>query len=440
MDVFMNRISLLFISVFVFILLLPDATNAQISAPGVSGSDKTNYPVFTETDSIYVFCAANEGEEIASLRVNTNLQGTKTFLWEKYNNNSANFDFFFSESSDSQSSVISDLADGCYRATVTQGANSIIERAWVFNNWITANASAPDSSSNCISFKLNGEFTVADLKYYDLANNTEISVFKDTKVEWKEGESIIAAVLSPQIYDPPTKNTDYTLRVYDKFSCENIATVTYQSIVTKASFTVEPASGEAPLEVTFSNQSENGDPGQYEWFFFYDLDYIKENADGFDSPEDSIEFVAYDDNPVFIYENSGSYMVKLVSKKISELHTCVDTFYLEDYIIADTSFVAVPNVFTPNGDGTNDNFVVKFWSMESIEISIFNRWGKRVHYWESGDIRGFEGTWTETVWDGRLMGGRYASPGVYYYNVVGEGRDGERRRAHGFFHLFRDKN
>ena len=64
-------------------------------------------------------------------------------------------------------------------------------------------------------------------------------------------------------------------------------------------------------------------------------------------------------------------------------------------------------------------FVVKFWSMQSIKIDIFNRWGKRVHHWESGDVRGFEGTWTETVWDGRGMGGRYASPGVYYYVVEG---------------------
>jgi gliding motility-associated-like protein len=95
-------------------------------------------------------------------------------------------------------------------------------------------------------------------------------------------------------------------------------------------------------------------------------------------------------------------------------------------------------VFTPNGDGVNDNFVIKFWSMKSLEMSIFNRWGKRVHHWESGDVQGFEGTWTETVWDGRI-GGKYASPGVYYYDVLGHGRDDKKRKAHGFLHLFREK-
>ena len=436
----MNRISFLFRFVFGFIFLIPALVQGQISAPGSSGSDKTSYPVFSETDSIFVFCSA-EGEAIGVLRSTTkNLQGTKTFLWEKYNNSTEVFDFFFSESIDAQSSQITGLQDGCYRVTITQGANSLVQRAWVFNNWITAGAELPDSTSNCESFKLNGSFNTADLRYYDLSNNADIGLFKDTRTQWKAGSEIVASVLSPQIYGPPTANTTYTLRVYDKYGCEATAEVLYESIVTKASFTADPANGEAPLEVTFTNQSENGDPGAYTWFFFYDLDYIKENADGFTSPEDSIMIVAFDDSPVYTYEQSGTYMVKLVSKKVSEFHTCVDTFYLADYIVADTSFISVPNVFTPNGDGVNDNFIVKFWSMQSLEISLFNRWGKRIHYWDSGDIRGFEGTYVESIWDGRLMGGRYASPGVYYYNVVGVGRDGERRRAHGFFHLFRGKD
>ncbi|MBK6284535.1 MAG: gliding motility-associated C-terminal domain-containing protein [Draconibacterium sp.] len=194
------------------------------------------------------------------------------------------------------------------------------------------------------------------------------------------------------------------------------------------------------MVVTFTNTSENGTPGAYEWFFFRNLDDIKKESEGSTAAIDSIEIVAYDDSPVYTYENSGTYMVKLVSKKITGNQACVDTFYLENYIVADTSFIAVPNVFTPNGDGTNDNFVVKFWSMKSIEIDIFNRWGKRIHSWQSGDVRGFEGTWTETVWDGRGMGGKYASPGVYYYAIKGEGRDGVTRRKEGFFHLFRDKD
>ena len=435
---FMKNKAFLILYFFVSILLIPQLSHGQISAPGASGSDKTNYPVFNETDSIFVFCTQAEGTSAGVLRANTELTGTKTFLWEKYNPATSVFDFHYSESTAAQFSDISGLNDGCYRVTITQAGTSVVDRAWVFNDWFTSGATITEST--CDWFKLTGEYTTGEFKYYDLSSNAELLVNKNIRVEWSTGSETVAAVLNPQIYNPPAKDTDYTFRIYDKFSCQSTSTVTYVSIVTKAAFSIDKQSGEAPLIVTFTNNSENGTPGAYEWFFFYDLDWIKENSADFDSPEDSIDFIAVDQNPVWTFENSGTYMVKLVSKKISQNSVCVDTVYLADYIVADTSFIAVPNVFTPNGDGTNDEFVVKFWSMQSLEIDIFNRWGKRIHSWQSGDVRGFEGTWTETVWNGRLMGGRYASPGVYYYNVVGEGRDGEKRRAHGFFHLFRDKD
>ncbi len=433
----MNFKTFLFFVSLITIFSIPWLADAQITAPGAAGSDKTNYPVFNQADSIYVFCAQAEGSAIAALKANTNLTGTKTFLWEKYNPGTAVFEFYFSESVAGQSSQLAGLADGCYRVTIAQGANTVIYRAWVFNNWYTSTAKITDS--NCFGFKLDGEYKTGNFKYYDLQNNSEVLVNKDIKVQWKKGEENVAAVLNPQVFNPPTKDTEYTFRVYDKFKCQGVATVTYNSIVTKALFTVDKQNGEAPLTVAFTNNSENGTPGQYEWFFFKELDWIKKNSGGFTSPDDSIDFIAFDQNPVYTFENSGSYMVKLVSKKLSGSRVCVDTVYLEDFIVVDTSFVAVPNVFTPNGDGTNDNFVVKFWSMKSIEIEIFNRWGKRIHFWSSGDVRGFEGTWTETVWDGRI-GGRFASPGVYYYSVSGEGRDGKKRRSRGFFHLFRDKD
>ncbi len=434
----MNCKTFLFLVFSVLLVVIPELLQGQISAPGKSGSDKTNYSVFNETDSIYVFCARAEGESIAVLRANSNWTGTKTFLWEKYNPVSASFDFYFSESITSQFSEIRQLTDGCYRVTITQGDNTFIERAWVFNNWYTATTEITES--NCDGFKLNGDFTEASLVYYDLGNNAELNVNKNFRVQWKVGEDVIATVISPQIFDPPTKNTNYTFRVYDKFLCEATSVAAYNSIVTKANFTVDKQNGEAPLIVTFTNTSENGTPGAYEWFFFRDLDDIKRESEGKTTPVDSIEIKAVDDSPVYIYEYSGTYMVKLVSKKITGNQFCADTVYLKDYIVADTSFIAVPNVFTPNGDGTNDEFVVKFWSMKSVEIDIFNRWGKRIHHWKSSDVRGFEGTWTETVWDGRGMGGRMASPGVYYYAVKGEGRDGVKRRKEGFFHLFRDKD
>lgn len=409
---------------------------AQLTAPGASGMTTTEYRTFPETDNIFIFCVESEGIQNGELNVHTTLQGTKTFLWEKYNSASVDFEFYHSESLDGLESSIKSLSDGGYRVTINQGETTEVFRAWIFNSWISATAEISDS--NCESFRLTGDFNASEMIYYDPESNEEIEVFRDLKVEWKDKEATVASVIDPQIFSPPTANTEYNFRIYDRFGCAASATVLYESIVTKAKFSLDPMQGEAPLTVNFRNESENGSPNMYVWFFYKNLDDLKKEGEKTQQAIDSIDFVAYDDSPVWTFEKSGSYKVKLVSKKESEFSVCVDTAYMDDFITIDTSFIAAPNVFTPNGDGVNDLFVVKFWSMKNLKISIYNRWGKRIHFWESSDVRGFGNTYTATVWDGRL-GGRYASPGVYYYVAEGKGRDDKNRRARGFFHLFRDK-
>lgn len=422
--------------------LVPSGIVAQLTAPGSDFTDKTNYPVFQGKDSIYIFCA-DEGENAARLVGTTRLSDEKTFVWEKFNNLFNQFEPYFRETTSQNQSVIANLTDGCYRLTVTKGDTTQVYRAWVMNNWYVATTSVTES--NCDFFKLGSEFTTADLAYYDLSDTTRIELFKNIQVEWRQGSDVVAKVSNPQIYDPPTSDTKYQFFVTDRFGCGANSEVTYVSIVTKAKFEVDAdfstgdQQGEAPLIVTFKNNSENGTPGQYEWYFFRDIGTIKKESENSDVPVDSIMFVAYDDNLIYTYENTGSYMVKLVSKKVSEFHTCTDTFYLEDFIVTDSSYFDVPNFFSPNDDGTNDMFVVKYWSMLTVKITITNRWGRLVHVWENDDVRGFGGTWSDSVWDGKLNG-RYASPGVYYYVIEGTGRDGVKRWKHGFFHLFRGKD
>lgn len=422
------------------LIFVSSVLQAQISAPTADATDVTAYPVFPEPDDIFIFCATDSTVEVGMLNVTTSLVGTKTFLWEKYNELSGTFELYFQESSDANTSQIQDLADGCYRSTVTLGASSEVDRAWVFSNWTVVDGFVSDS--NCESFKLNGEFKSAVLTYYDLSSNAELDVYKDVQLEWQVDGDKMSALQYLTFFDPPTNDTEYTFLVFDKFGCEAAMPVMYLSIVTKAIFSADPMSGEGPLTVTFNNESENGSPGYSEWLFYRDIDDITEESEGAVEPVDSILFVAYDDAPVYTYENSGSYWVKLISRHVSENHTCVDTVALEDFIIVDTSFVLVPNVFTPNGDLVNDEFIIKFWSMRSMEISIFNRWGKRVHYWKSGNVQGFYENGepvAASVWDGKI-GGRYASPGVYYYDIAGRGRDGRKQAKHGFLHLFREKD
>ncbi len=426
------------------VLLAAPGLRAQITAPGSSFSEETSYPVTSGNDPIFIFCSG-EGETNALLRASFAGEGARSWEWQKYNPANGEFGFYFSENTSNPTSEIRSLEDGLYQVNITAGGTAVSYRAWVFNNHNPVEADITES--NCQYFTLQAIPVVTTLVYYDPQTGAPVELNKNLQLEWRQGDEVISRQAVRQLFDPPTKDTEYTLVVSDRFGCETVKKVTYRSIVTKAAFTADPMNGEAPLIVTFKNTSENGTSGQYEWFFFRDLDEIKRESEKSTLEIDSIMETAINDELAYTYEWSGTYMVKLVSKKMitgdlftsdPDLRFCADTAYLEDYIIADTSFVDVPNVFTPNGDGTNDQFVVKFWSMEKVKITIVNRWGRAVHVWESSNVRGFRDTWMESVWDGRI-GSRLASPGVYYYVIEGTGRDGKKRWKHGDVYLIRGK-
>ena len=117
----------------------------------------------------------------------------------------------------------------------------------------------------------------------------------------------------------------------------------------------------------------------------------------------------------YSFEDAGIYDVTL---RVSNAAGCMDTtsFRIETSV----SSLMVPNVFTPNGDGKNDEFRVAYKSIITFEGFVYNRWGRRVF------------TWTDPGkgWDGNING-QPASPGVYFYVIQAEGSDGVKYRLKG---------
>ena len=69
--------------------------------------------------------------------------------------------------------------------------------------------------------------------------------------------------------------------------------------------------------------------------------------------------------------------------------------------------VVIPNVFTPNGDGTNDEFTtVSIVPVDVVAISIWNRWGRKVYDNEDG----------MGSWDGN-QDDKAAASDVYIYQI-----------------------
>ena len=83
------------------------------------------------------------------------------------------------------------------------------------------------------------------------------------------------------------------------------------------------------------------------------------------------------------------------------------------------SYLAVPNVFTPNGDGKNDEFRVAYRSLREFHCWVYNRWGKLVYEW-TDPAKG---------WDG-MIGGRPAAEGAYYYVIRALGTDAAKDAAY----------
>ena len=98
-----------------------------------------------------------------------------------------------------------------------------------------------------------------------------------------------------------------------------------------------------------------------------------------------------------------------------------------DSLSSSSSFINVPNIFTPNGDGVNDFFVVQVGNVRTYECYIYNRWGAPVFMTSDPSI----------VWNGNGTGGASCSDGTYFYLIRAEGIDGKIYLKKGFLTLLK---
>jgi gliding motility-associated-like protein len=110
-------------------------------------------------------------------------------------------------------------------------------------------------------------------------------------------------------------------------------------------------------------------------------------------------------NPVsHTYPDTGTFVVNLL---VSTQFGCIDTASKKVIIEPDFIFY-IPNAFTPDGDGINDNFTGKGVFIVKFEMRIFDRWGNLIYY--ADDIN--------KPWDGKAnRGSKEAQADVYVYDV-----------------------
>ena len=95
--------------------------------------------------------------------------------------------------------------------------------------------------------------------------------------------------------------------------------------------------------------------------------------------------------------------------------------------VVDKFKIALPEAFTPNGDGINDKIFVKGWGIDNlITFKVYNRWGELV--FQTDDI--------EEGWNG-IYKNQPQNPGAYSYYVKAESYTGEVASRKGMFNLIR---
>jgi len=412
---------------------------AQLSSPTADHVDTLSYlPGNTDRDPLFVFYQTEKEYIPGILSAAYPGPGTFNFEWRRYNPGAGGFDPAFSSDAGTASSTVSNLEEGGYRVRVWNGTGiDTTMTCWVLldNFWDaiekTADGMLPPYRYTCDYVSLAGYVFPDTLLYYDLVSNTAISRVLDYGFKWTSDNPDLdipndTIVLRPNTtYKPPYKDTEYYLTATDEFGMSDVDTMFYESIQTKAEFTVEyydkvtgeydpsldgswaddKGSLDSRLTVRFLNSSQNG--AVFYWVYLDTLGGVKESEITY-----ALEAITE-----FTYINADNYYDPYLVSMSEE--NCQDTFRMEQEIYVVPSQLAIPNVFTPNDDLINDHWKFKHQSLEKCNVSIMNRNGVVVYKRKIEDIYSWEG------WDGNMHNSsRKAPEGQYFYVVEAIGYDG----------------
>ena len=181
---------------------------------------------------------------------------------------------------------------------------------------------------------------------------------------------------------------DYSVFYVDTFGCSADTLITVEPIIdTEAAFRTNPIKGTAPIQINLTNQSQNAT--DYSWWI--NDEYQGNSLSG------------------FYTDTSGVYDIELIAWKNDSI--CADTVSFT-VIVFDSLVASLPNIFTPNKDGTNDFFNVSINLPVRYQLSILNRWGNVV-FKKEGDLQ----KGTHDLWNGGTQSGELVTDGTYFYAI-----------------------
>ncbi|MCK9611405.1 MAG: choice-of-anchor L domain-containing protein [Bacteroidales bacterium] len=211
------------------------------------------------------------------------------------------------------------------------------------------------------------------------------------------------------------------------YSAHNCFVVESASISTQTLINSEiisnpyPPEGYVPFEVQFTYFDDISGPGSitYHW--------------DFGDPSSPNNISTLQNPPPFIYNDMGDYMVILVVSS-GPPNFCEDADTLLVHALI-PSEIKIPNVFTPNGDSYNDVFQIESQGIQSLTISIFNRWGKKI--FNNNFIDFSVEMEKKDVWNGTSNSDGVCADGTYFYIIEAVGYDKKEYNFNGTITLLK---
>jgi len=198
-------------------------------------------------------------------------------------------------------------------------------------------------------------------------------------------------------------NTAGTYSVTVTNSCGSVSTsASVTSSTVTALFTADTTTGYAFFVANFHNQSS---PNAVSWTWDFGDGTTGNGA-----------------NQTHTYTTAGTYTATLTAYNAQG---CKSTYTMVITVLDINSWIHIPNIFTPNGDGTNDLFIIHSAGLVSFNAKIFDRWGVKLAELQS----------PEEGWDGRTLAGVKVTDGTYYYILQAQGSDKKAYDLNGFFML-----
>jgi gliding motility-associated-like protein len=112
---------------------------------------------------------------------------------------------------------------------------------------------------------------------------------------------------------------------------------------------------------------------------------------------------------------------------VTSAQGCRDSSLQTIQVLSEKAMLTVPNSFTPNSHGFNDNFAANSSGIKEFKSTIFNRWENQVFITEDLQIK----------WDG-TSAGKNLPEDVNFYVIKTSGLKGEALERRGDLTLKRN--